>query len=35
VGHIFTTWSQRRDDWRQFEPLVEGLTVLTAPDSRK
>jgi hypothetical protein len=28
VGHIFTTWSQRRDDWNQFEPLVKGLALL-------
>lgn len=28
VGHIFTTWSQRRDDWSQFEPLVKGLALL-------
>jgi hypothetical protein len=31
VGHIFTTWSQRRDDWRDFEPLVKGLEVLNEP----
>jgi hypothetical protein len=28
VGHIFTTWSQRRDDWSEFEPLVRGLEAL-------
>jgi hypothetical protein len=28
VGHIFTTWSQRRDDWSEFEPLVKGLELL-------
>jgi hypothetical protein len=28
VGHIFTTWSQRRDDWSQFEPLAKGLVAL-------
>jgi hypothetical protein len=28
VGHIFTTWSQRGDDWSQFEPLVKGLEEL-------
>jgi Glycosyl hydrolase family 20, catalytic domain len=31
VGHIFTTWSQRRDDWSQFEPLVKGLELLQQP----
>ena len=28
VGHIFTTWSQRRDNWAEFEPLVQGLALL-------
>jgi len=28
VGQIFTTWSQRRDDWAEFEPLVKGLALL-------
>jgi hypothetical protein len=28
VGHIFTTWSGRRDDWTNFEPLVKGLALL-------
>lgn len=28
VGHIFTTWSQRRDDWSRFEPLAKGLNAL-------
>jgi hypothetical protein len=28
VGHIFTTWSQRRDNWAAFEPLVKGLALL-------
>jgi hypothetical protein len=28
VGHIFTTWSNRRDNWAEFEPLVEGLQLL-------
>jgi hypothetical protein len=28
VGHIFTTWSQRSDDWSKFEPLVKGLELL-------
>jgi hypothetical protein len=31
VGHIFTTWSQRRDDWRDFEPLARGLELLQQP----
>ena len=28
VGHIFTTWSQRHDNWAEFEPLVNGLALL-------
>lgn len=28
VGHIFTTWSQRRESWTEFEPLVKGLQEL-------
>jgi glycosyl hydrolase family 20 len=28
VGHIFTTWSNRRNNWAEFEPLVEGLRLL-------
>ena len=28
VGHIFTTWSQRRGNWAEFEPLVNGLALL-------
>ena len=28
VGHIFTTWSQRRQNWTEFEPLVKGLEEL-------
>jgi hypothetical protein len=28
VGHIFTTWSQRHDNWKEFEPLAKGLAVL-------
>jgi hypothetical protein len=28
VGHIFTTWSNRRDHWAEFEPLVKGLAEL-------
>ena len=28
VGHIFTTWSQQRENWAEFEPLVKGLTLL-------
>jgi hypothetical protein len=31
VGHIFTTWSQRRGDWAEFEPLVKGLALLQEP----
>jgi hypothetical protein len=31
VGHIFTTWSQRREDWTDFEPLVKGLDELRKP----
>ncbi len=30
VGHIFTTWSQRREPWTEFEPLVKGLEELRA-----
>ena len=30
VGHIFTTWSNRPDDWGQFEPMVKGLQELRA-----
>ena len=33
VGHIFTTWSQRRDDWSEFEPLVKGLALLQQPSA--
>jgi hypothetical protein len=28
VGHIFTTWSQRKNNWAEFEPLVKGLALL-------
>ena len=28
VGHIFTTWSQRKGSWAECEPLVKGLEVL-------
>jgi hypothetical protein len=31
VGHIFTTWSQRRGNWTDFEPLVKGLALLQEP----
>jgi hypothetical protein len=31
VGHIFTTWSQRRGNWAEFEPLVKGLALLQEP----
>jgi hypothetical protein len=30
VGHIFTTWSQRHENWDEFEPLVKGLAELSA-----
>lgn len=33
VGHIFTTWSQRRGSWTEFEPLVKGLALLKDPNS--
>jgi Glycosyl hydrolase family 20, catalytic domain len=32
VGHIFTTWSQRRGNWAEFEPLVKGLEELRQLD---
>jgi hypothetical protein len=32
VGHIFTTWSQRRENWAEFEPLVKGLEELQKAD---
>jgi hypothetical protein len=35
VGHIFTTWSQRHDDWSEFEPLVKGLALLQETDARE
>jgi hypothetical protein len=35
VGHIFTTWSQRRDDWSQFEPLAKGLVALSETNGEK
>jgi hypothetical protein len=28
VGHIFTTWSKRRERWGELEPLVKGLALL-------
>jgi hypothetical protein len=31
VGHIFTTWSQKRGEWTDFEPLVKGLELLQQP----
>ncbi len=31
VGHIFTTWSQRRGNWAEFDPLVKGIELLQAP----
>ena len=33
-GHIFTTWSQRRDNWTEFEPLVKGLASCCSEPSR-
>jgi len=35
VGHIFTTWSQRRENWSEFEPLVKGLALLQGSPSDK
>ena len=34
VGHIFTTWSQRRGNWAEFEPLVKGLALLQEPKQK-
>ena len=34
VGHIFTTWSQRRGNWAEFEPLVKGLALLKEPKQK-
>jgi hypothetical protein len=34
VGHIFTTWSQRPDNWTEFEPLAKGLTLLQQPSAK-
>ena len=31
VGHIFTTWSEQRDDWSEFEPLIKGLEEFQKP----
>ncbi|MBN1362402.1 MAG: family 20 glycosylhydrolase [Sedimentisphaerales bacterium] len=31
LGHLFTTWSGRRQ-WTEFAPLVEGLTLLKGED---
>jgi hypothetical protein len=35
VGHIFTTWSQRRDNWSEFEPLAKGLVLLKELDGKR
>ncbi len=35
VGHIFTTWSQRRANWSEFEPLVKGLDLLRKSTATK
>lgn len=35
VGHIFTTWSQRQDDWSRFEPLTKGLSVLKESENNQ
>ena len=35
VGHIFTTWSQRHDDWSELEPLVKGLALLHETEARE
>jgi hypothetical protein len=34
VGHIFTTWSQRHENWSEFEPLAKGLALLREPTSK-
>jgi hypothetical protein len=31
VGHIFTTWSQRRENFAEFEPLARGMDLLKRP----
>jgi hypothetical protein len=31
VGHIFTTWSSRRTNWADWEPLQKGLALLREP----
>jgi Glycosyl hydrolase family 20, catalytic domain len=35
VGHIFTTWSQRRGNWNEFEPLTKGLELLNSNSNTK
>jgi hypothetical protein len=35
VGHIFTTWSQHRGDWGDFEPLTKGLELLNSSSDTK
>src|SRR4051794_15340583 len=34
VGHIFTTWSQGRGKWAEFEPLVAGMKELRKSANR-
>jgi hypothetical protein len=34
VGHIFTTWSQRPENWSEFEPLAKGMTLLRQSTAR-
>jgi Glycosyl hydrolase family 20, catalytic domain len=35
VGHIFTTWGARRNNWAEFEPLSKGLKLLqSTPESK-
>ncbi len=34
VGHIFTTWSQHRGNWADFEPLVKGLALLQESNAK-
>lgn len=32
LGHLFTTWSGKRDDLTTYPPLVQGLKLLKGPD---
>ena len=34
VGHIFTTWGGRRNNWAEFEPLQKGLKLLQSTPNR-